>query len=1318
MTLVLGRPGAGCSTLLRTLAGVSSGLSRIEGDIRYNGIPQKQFIKEYPDYLTYNPEDDLHYPTLTVRETLFFALECKVGAAVPKRGETPDQARYRYINEHVDVYLRIFGLLNCANTLVGNEFVRGCSGGEKKRVSIAEQLCIGASMGFWDGSTKGLDASTALDFIRALRVLTDLSNQAQVVSLYQASEDMYELFDNVCLVAEGRVIYYGPTSEAKNYFVSLGFVKPNRKVTPDFLTGITDKYERDVAEGKEGVVPNSIEEYEAAYKNSKYYKNTVAKVDAMIANCDETASKFPQMVLDNKKALGLPEYIWHSEYTTTFSQQIVAACRREFHLSKRDVTSYGVIMFDIVMALVVGFVFFNLPDTAQGAFSRGGVVFFSMIFMAFNSMGALPLIINGRAINGKHKSYRLYRTHLQTFCTQLMSLPVTIVAVICWTLLVYFLAGLRSDAGAFFTFILFLVMADLAYGSLNRMIASLMPDLNVAMMSLSFLILACVTFSGYVIPYPMIPKWAHFIFWMNPLQWAVRAMLENEYTGLQFPCDDTSLLPGDAYAKDRTGLTDTKDVLTHSACMIAGSVPGQRVVDGLFYVQNYYGFGKYNLYFNVLILLGYIVLGMTVMIIVNKHFGVTAPAYAINVWKRNRALFEKEHPKVAASQSNATNSDEVNVQITNEREAIVQKTAAAFGANKESFTWKHVNYTVTLPDGTDRQLLNDVQGFVKSGQLIALMGSSGAGKTTLMDCITQRKTTGVLEGQIYVGEKPQGSDFRSITSYCEQIDVHNSFSTVRECVRFSARLRQPDSVPLIEKFDFADLVLSLLELDNIADALVGRPNSENGISMEERKRLTIACELASKPKILFLDEPTSGLDSQAAFTIMRLLRNLADKGQAILCTIHQPSAVIFEKFDKLLLLARGGVTVYFGDLGKDCSTMIGYFESHGAPKCPPTANPAEYMLECIGAGVSGQKPAQDWVSLWNNSDANVKLAAEIDGVRNADDSVAYVHKGTNYGSIQFKTPFSKQIPIVYARMFKSFVRNPNYTWGRISTLVLCGCFLGLSFLQSETTMRGTTMKVFSIFSSVTISALFIGMSQPNYHEMRTVFLRERETGTYDWKAFYAAIVTCEWPWIFIASSCYFPIFYYLVGFYEESERAVYFWLIFTLFNLFCVSLGQMIIAPLPNVEAGTMLNPLFMSIPMLLCGVTQPYPSMPKFWHWIYWINPFHYYIEGILGNEMGGRVIECDVKSSMPFIAPTGMTCAEYMKDFFEAGYPGSLQNPNDTGTCHYCTFNTGDQMMDVQMGGWTYDNRWRNFGFVAAFWGFNILVLAFSIRWYKVSR
>lgn len=256
------------------------------------------------------------------------------------------------------------------------------------------------------------------------------------------------------------------------------------------------------------------------------------------------------------------------------------------------------------------------------------------------------------------------------------------------------------------------------------------------------------------------------------------------------------------------------------------------------------------------------------------------------------------------------------------------------------------------------------------------MGVSGAGKTTLLDVCASRVRTGVVEGHLLVDGVPRDLSFQRKTGYVQQQDLHLPTSTVREALAFSALLRQPASVSREEKLKYVEEVLVLLEMEDYADAVVGVMGE--GLNVEQRKRLTIGVELAAKPELLlFVDEPTSGLDSDTSWSIVQLLKKLAANGMSILCTIHQPSALLFSEFNRLLFLAKGGRTIYFGEVGEESKILRAYFERNGAKECPPGANPAEWMLEVIGAA-PGTHSDIDWHKTWKESEEFKELRRELE----------------------------------------------------------------------------------------------------------------------------------------------------------------------------------------------------------------------------------------------------------------------------------------------------------------------------------------------------
>lgn len=156
----------------------------------------------------------------------------------------------------------------------------------------------------------------------------------------------------------------------------------------------------------------------------------------------------------------------------------------------------------------------------------------------------------------------------------------------------------------------------------------------------------------------------------------------------------------------------------------------------------------------------------------------------------------------------------------------------------------------------------------------------------------------------YTDSNTGDESFQRKTGYVQQQDLHLPTATVRETLQFSALLRQPKRYSKEEKLSYVDEVIKMLDMQSYKDAVVGIPGE--GLNVEQRKRLTIGVELVARPALLlFLDEPTSGLDSQTSWSIVNLLTKLSKSGQAVLCTIHQPSAILFQRFDRLLLLAKG-----------------------------------------------------------------------------------------------------------------------------------------------------------------------------------------------------------------------------------------------------------------------------------------------------------------------------------------------------------------------------------------------------------------------------
>jgi ATP-binding cassette subfamily G (WHITE) protein 2 (SNQ2) len=263
MLLVLGRPGAGCTTLLKMLANRRVGYAEVEGDVKFGTLDHKE-ARQYRGQIVMNTEEELFFPTLTVGQTIDFATRMKIPHHLPSNMNSPVE----YQKETRSFLLKSMGISHTHDTKVGNEFVRGVSGGERKRVSIIETLATRGSVYCWDNSTRGLDASTALEYTKAIRAMTDMFGLSSIVTLYQAGNGIYNLFDKVLLIDEGKQIYYGPLKEARPFMEEHGFVCRDGANVADFLTGVTVPTERVIKDGFENKFPRTADDIRAAYDRS------------------------------------------------------------------------------------------------------------------------------------------------------------------------------------------------------------------------------------------------------------------------------------------------------------------------------------------------------------------------------------------------------------------------------------------------------------------------------------------------------------------------------------------------------------------------------------------------------------------------------------------------------------------------------------------------------------------------------------------------------------------------------------------------------------------------------------------------------------------------------------------------------------------------------------------------------------------------------------------------------------------------------------------------------------------------------------------
>ncbi|KAI4235961.1 MAG: hypothetical protein LQ349_002836 [Xanthoria aureola] len=1303
MLVVLGRPGAGCSTFLKTITGETSGFFIDQGShINYQGIPLETMHTDFRGECMYQAEVDVHFPQLSVGQTLTFAAEARA-----PRNRLPGVSRAQYAKHMTDVIMAVFGLSHTCNTNVGNDFIRGVSGGERKRVSIAEAALGGSPLQAWDNSTRGLDSATALEFIKTLRLSTSLAGSTAAIAIYQASQSIYDKFDKVAVLYEGRQIYFGPTTAAKDYFVNLGFVCQERATTGDFLTSLTNPQERIVREGFQDRVPRTPDEFAEVWKKSEARQLLMAEIEAFDQEFPVGGQQL-ELFRKSRQAQQAKRQRVKSPYTISYPMQISLCTRRGFQRLRGDASlALTGILGNSVMALIIGSVFYNLPADTLSFYSRGVLLFFAILLNAFSSYLEILTIYAQRPIVEKQSKYAFYHPSSEAIASMLCDLPNKLLTSVFFNVTLYFMTNLRRTPSAFFTFYLFSFTCLLAMSMIFRSIGALSRTLAQAMAPSAVLILALVIYTGFAVPPGLMHPWFSWLRWLDPVAYAFEAVMINEFSGRSFRCSDAQIVP---FGPEYANLAPDQ-----ASCTVVGSVAGVFSVEGDAYIGQSFQYYRSHLWRNF---------GILVAMTIGFLFIYLTFAEFISGKKSKGEVLLFPRGLVPHFKNKVDEEEEAGNDRPTAQEAVTEKVLSAgdvppsIQQQTAVFHWEAVHYDIKIKGGT-RTLLEDCDGWVQPGKLTALMGASGAGKTTLLDVLASRVTMGVVTGQMLVDGRQRDSGFQRKTGYVQQQDLHLSTSTVREALNFSALLRQPRTTPKKEKLEYVDEVIKVLEMESYADAVVGVPGE--GLNVEQRKRLTIGVELAAKPALLlFLDEPTSGLDSQTAWSICQLLRKLANNGQAILCTIHQPSAVLFQEFDRLLFLASGGRTVYFGDIGKDSKTLTNYFESNGSRKCGVEENPAEWMLDVIGAAPGSQNTIE-WPEVWWDSPEKQQIKEQLAEMKRTLSQNPVDKEPT--ALYEFAEPFPTQLLLVLRRVFEQYWRTPSYLYSKTLLCVASGLFIGFSFWDSPLSQQGLQNQLFSIFMLLTIFGNLMQQIMPHFVTQRALYeVRERPSKTYGWKVFMLSNIIVELPWNTLMAVLIFFCWYYPIGFYRNAiptgqvhERGALMFLFLWTFLLFTSTFTNMIIAGMGNSETAGNLGQLLFSLTLIFCGVLAGPSTLPGFWIFMYRVSPFTYLINGMLATGLANTNVTCADVEYSTFNPRAGETCGTYLQAY-QGSRGGYVLNGEATSQCRFCPIlDTNVYLTQLSS---EYSTRWRNFGIMFAFIGFNIAAALFFYWLARVPR
>ncbi|KYN17092.1 ATP-binding cassette sub-family G member 4 [Trachymyrmex cornetzi] len=561
--------------------------------------------------------------------------------------------------------------------------------------------------------------------------------------------------------------------------------------------------------------------------------------------------------------------------------------------------------------------------------------------------------------------------------------------------------------------------------------------------------------------------------------------------------------------------------------------------------------------------------------------------------------------------------------------------------------FKNLAYSVS--EGRKRgykTILKCVNGKFRSGELTAIMGPSGAGKSTLMNVLAGYKTSH-LSGSVLINGKDRNlRTFRKMSCYIMQDDRLLPHLTVYEAMTVSANLKLGKDISATAKKVVIEEIIETLGLREASNT------QTQSLSGGQRKRLSIALELVNNPPVMFFDEPTSGLDSSACFQCLSLLKSLSRGGRTIICTIHQPSARLFEMFDHLYLLAEGQC-IYQGNVGG----LVPFLSSMGLD-CPSYHNPADYVME-VACGEHGEC-VHKLVMAVNNGTALIP-----NGVAKSSTGTTVINMPVSCTtslldsaeSIEQKVGFPTngwmQFWILLKRTFMSQIRDLTLTKVRLISHIIVGFLIGAIYYDIGNEASEVMSNAGCVFFTV-MFLMFTAMMPTilTFPMEMSVFVREHLNYWYSVKAFYLARTLADLPFQMVYSIAYVMIVYFITSQPLETERFLMYLNICILTSLVSQSIGLLIGAAM-SVESGVFIGPVT-SVPIILfSGFFVNFNAVPKYLKFLSYVSYVRYGFEGAMISVYGYNRAKlkcseyyCHFKSPTKFLEQMAMENAIYWVD------------------------------------------------------------------------
>ncbi|KAF3332890.1 pleiotropic drug resistance protein 3-like isoform X3 [Carex littledalei] len=539
MTLLLGPPGSGKTTLLLALAGKLGSDLKVSGKVTYNGHEMNEFVPERTS--AYISQHDLHIGELTVRETLAFSARCQgVGSRYNMLTELLRREKAANIKPDPDIDLlmkasamggqeatvvtdyiiKILGLDICADIMVGNDMIRGISGGQRKRVTTGEMLVGPAKALFMDEISTGLDSSTTFQIVNSIRQSIHILQGTAVISLLQPAPETYELFDDIILTSDGQVVYHGPRDNVLEFFESMGFKCPERKGVADFLQEVTSRKDQ--------------QQY-WVWSDEPYRFVPVKKFAEAFKSFHVGRAMGNELAVPFDRSKSHPAALTTSKYGVSMKELLKAQIDREILLIKRNSFVY-IYMFTqlTIIAFVVMTVFLRTKmhrDVSTDGNKFLGALFFGAVMIMFNGFSELAMTVIKLPVFFKQRDLLFFPAWTYTIPGWIVKIPIAFVEVFIWVFMTYYVIGFDPNVGRLFKQCLLLILTNQMSGGLFRFMGGLARNMVIANTFGSFSLLIVLALGGFLLTRESIMKWWIWGYWISPLMYVQNAISVNEFMG-------------------------------------------------------------------------------------------------------------------------------------------------------------------------------------------------------------------------------------------------------------------------------------------------------------------------------------------------------------------------------------------------------------------------------------------------------------------------------------------------------------------------------------------------------------------------------------------------------------------------------------------------------------------------------------------------------------------------------------------------------------------------------------------------------------------